>query len=180
MTLEDEIEKILSEFGIKYASDLNEEFNKALKKGGRKSPQEAALNFTPELKLDANAITIQVFASGKYWRYVERGRKKGSQPPSKVFNKKWFNTNNIDPRKAIFQLTVDYNKKKGFKNRKVKLLPFDKAVTRLGYLKARAIKKYGIKPKPFKDKVEQDGRLEDLQKSLSALVGKNIILNFNT
>lgn len=179
MALIDDIQNLLNEFGIKLAEDYNDAFNEALKKGGSKNPQEAALNFTPQLKLEANSLTIQVVASDKYWRYVETGRKKGSQPPSKAFGKKWLNKNNINPSNVVFALSVEYNKKNKL-SRKVKKLPFAKAANQLAFIIARSIKKKGIKPKPFKDKVDQDGRLEELQKKISELIGQNIILNFNT
>ncbi len=180
MGLIDDIKHLLDQFGVKLAEDLNHGFNDAIKKGGSKNVQEAALNFTPELKLTDTSLTIQVVASDKYWRYVVSGRKKGvRQPPSKAFGKKWQNTNNINPSKIIFEMTVSYNQKKGLARRKVKKLPFAKASTQLSFLIARSIKKKGIKPKPFRDKILEDGRMDELQSALILLIGKEIQLNFN-
>ena len=61
--------------------------------------------------------------------------------------------------------------------RKVKKLPFEKAVKQLSYLIARGIKNKGIKPKPFFDKVLQDGRINKLSEQVSNLISKEIIVN---
>ncbi|NBW23463.1 MAG: hypothetical protein EBR82_87535 [Caulobacteraceae bacterium] len=54
---------------------------------------------------------------------------------------------------------------------------FEKAVKQLSYLIARGIKNKGIKPKPFFDKVLQDGRINKLSEQVSNLISKEIIVN---
>lgn len=182
MPLKDNIESKLTaklkEFGVQLALDLNKSFNIALKKGGSKNVQQAKMHFEPSINNKPGVLNIQVLASDKYWRYVEAGRRKGAKaPPQKAFGKKWQNKLNIDPRKIIFDLTIEYNKRKGFK-RNVKRLPFDKAATQYAFLVARKIKRDGIKPKPFKDQVIDDGRLEVLQKDIAEIIDQEITIDF--
>lgn len=194
MPLKDNIESKLTaklkEFGVQLALDLNKSFNIALKKGGSKNVQQADMQFDPLVNNKPGVFNVQVIASDKYWRWVEHGRNgkkyrstdpkakanpKG--PPGKAFKKKWQNKLNIDPRKIIFDLTIEYNKRKGFK-RNVKRLPFDKAATQYAFLVARKIKRDGIKPKPFKDQVIDDGRLEVLQKDIAEIIDQEITIDF--
>ena len=173
MSLESDINKLVTDFGNKLVTDLNASLNQALRDGGSSSPQEAALHFEPSYKITTEGTTISVNASDEYWYYIEHGRKPGKMPPSSKLGKKWQNKQNIDPRKVIQEIQINYNKSKGLK-REVKQLSFDKAAKQLGFLIARSIGKNGYKARPFVDRVVNDGRIAALSKSLSALFKKEI------
>jgi hypothetical protein len=176
----EELDKVVKEFGRKLAEDLNKEFNKALKKGGSKNVQEASLHFDSNIVTSANSLTMQVVASDEYWKYVEKGRKKGSMPPSKAFGKKWQNKHGLNPSNIIYEMTVKYNHKKGFKDRKVKKLPFDKASKQLSFVIAKSIKEKGIKPKPFFSKVVNENKEKDIEIKIENILGQKVDIEFNT
>lgn len=173
MSLESDINKLITDFGNKLVTDLNASLNKALRDGGSSSPQEAALHFNPSYKITTEGTTISINASADYWYWIEHGRSPGKMPPSSKLGKKWQNKQNIDPRKVIQEIQINYNKSKGLK-REVKQLSFDKASKQLGFLIARSIGRNGYKPRPFIDRVVKDGRIENLMKSLSQLFKKEI------
>ena len=173
MSLESEINKLVTDFGHKLVIDLNASLNRALKDGGSKSPQEAALHFEPSYRITTEGTTLSINASGDYWYYIEHGRKPGKMPPSSKLGKKWQNKNNINAAKVIQEITINYNKKKGLK-RNVKKLSYPTAVKQLSFLIARSIGKHGYKPRPYLDRVLKDGRIEKFQKDLSELMKKEI------
>jgi len=174
--LNDELKTLLDGFAITLTEDLNHSLNTALRNGGRKQPQEAKLNFTHKIAFENNELTITILASGKYWRYIESGRKKGIMPPSTPFGKRYQAEIGVSAPKIIQEMQQKYYEKHKLK-RKVKKLPFEKAVKQLSYLIARGIKNKGIKPKPFFDKVLQDGRINKLSEQVSNLISKEIIVN---
>ena len=173
MSLESEITKLITDFGQKLSDDLNESLNSALRDGGSKNTQEAALHFNPTFQITTSGTTIRINASSSYWFYVENGRRPGKMPPSNKLGKKWQNKNNIDARKIIQEIQINYYKKKGF-NYNVKPLPFDKAAKQLGYLIARSIGKHGYEPRPFIKRVINDGRITALSNALSLIFKKEI------
>jgi hypothetical protein len=191
----EELDKVVKEFGRKLAEDLNKEFNKALKKGGSKNVQEASLHFDSNIVTTANSLTMQVVASDEYWKYVEKGRKKGSMPPSKAFGKKWQNKHGINPSNIIYEMTVKHYQKKGYiigkrpKNvksksgvfyRNVKELPFDKASKQFSFIAAKSIKEKGIKPKPFFSKVVNENKEKDIETKIENVLGHKVDIEFNT
>jgi hypothetical protein len=62
-------------------------------------------------------------------------------PPTKVVGEKWQSSNGISPSKIIYDMTIEYNKKKGFTKRIVKKLPFQKAAKQFAFIVARSIGK---------------------------------------
>lgn len=176
--MQQEIDKLIFAFSDKLAKDLNDSLNKALKDGGSNNPQEAALHFEPRLKITTSGTTIEIVASGDYWRYVENGRKAGKMPPPNKLGKKWQNKNNINAPEIIYKMQVEYFQKKRLK-RNVKKLKFDKAAKQLSFLIARSIGKKGVKPRPFIDRVINDGRLAMLGEGLSLIFKREISIQLN-
>lgn len=174
--MEQEINNLIVGFGESLAKDLNESLNKALKDGGSRNPQEAALHFNPRFKITSSGTTIEIIASGDYWRYVEHGRKAGKMPPSNKLGKKWQNKNNINAPEIIYKIQVDYFQKKRLK-RNVKKLKFDKAAKQLSFLIARSIGKKGVKPRPYIDRVLNDGRITKLGEALSVIFQRQIAVD---
>lgn len=175
MSLESEINKLITDFGNKLVTDLNASLNQALKDGGSKSPQEAALHFNPSYLITTQGTTIRINASDDYWYWIEHGRKPGKMPPPNKLGKKWQNKQNIDPRKVVQEIQINYNKKMGLKHN-VKPLSFDKAARQLGFMIARKIGKDGYKPRPFLDRVLKDGRITTLMAALSIIMKKEILI----
>lgn len=156
------------------AKDLEESLFRALKDGGRGNPSAVDIRFKGGVVYVPNGVKLQVYADKDYWYYIENGRKKGKMPPTKALGKDWQAKNGISPSKIIYDMTVEYNKKKGLTKRKVKKLPFEKAAKQFAFIVARSIKVHGIKPKPFIDRVESDGRINKMLSDLGKLIGKEV------
>lgn len=187
MTLDEQIYSLLSTFGVKLTEDLKQSAMDALAYKGKR-PREIALDFNQKIKLDKNGISF-IIEAPRYWEAIENGRRAGLKaPPSRVLGKDW-QSDKMDARKVLLDIQIKYNNKKHFnsaskglsfrKHKQPKALSFDKATKTLAFLLARSIGKKGIKPKPFKDRVINDGRLEVLGKQISDLVGKNLIATVN-
>jgi hypothetical protein len=176
LNVNEEIDKLLNDFGAKWANDLKTSLDKALKDGAKSGErvQTSRIEFVGGVKYYPNKVIISITPNEDYWYYIENGRKKGKQPPTKVLGEKWQAKNGISPSKILYQMTIDYNQKKGFTKRIVKKLPFQKAAKQFAFIVARAIGKNGIKPKPFIDRVTEDGRKDELAQQMGKLIGKAI------
>ena len=174
--MQKDIEILINNYAKELAIDLNKSMNDSLRQAGNKNVQDASLHFNPVVSFNDGSIRVQILASDAYWYFIEHGRKKGSKaPPSKALGKKWQNLNNIDPRKVLYDIELKYYQKKSIK-RKPKTLKFDEASKTLSFLLARSIAKKGIKPKPFIDRVKDNGKTTQLIDSLSTLLGKQIAI----
>jgi hypothetical protein len=175
-------ELILKAFGQDVAEDLKNSLNAALKAAGNRNPQEAALTFTPEFYDEPDGITMSIVASGEYWKWIESGRKpKTRRIPADVVGKKWQNANGIDPRQIILSLRTK-TKRKGLNYKQPKIkgkskpLNYDKAAKSLSFIIQGSIYKKGIVPKPFVDRVLNDGRLDKLRNQLTEVLSKGFKL----
>jgi hypothetical protein len=166
-------ESILIAFGQDVADDLYASLNAALKAAGNKNPQEAALSFKPEFTNDADGVTLSIVASGEYWKWIESGRKQGTKRiPADVVGKKWQDANGINAAQVILKLR---KKPKGLKHKASKL-SYDKAARSLSFVIQRSIYNKGIVPKPFVNKVLNDGRLDKLRNQLGTVLAKGFTL----
>jgi hypothetical protein len=65
-SVESQLKQLLDNFGIQLAKDLEVSMNKALKDGrkrGKGGPQQAALQFNPEIKADKSTFNLKIKAS---------------------------------------------------------------------------------------------------------------------
>jgi hypothetical protein len=170
-----EIDSIINHFGTKLSVDLMNSMNEAL---ARKNGQQADIRFNQVIERTADGVNIKIVADKEHWIYIEDGRKPGKMPPSEAFGKKWQNKLGINPSNIIYELTVKYKQSKKI-NTKTKKLTFDKASKSLAFLIARSIGKKGVKPKPFIDRVVNDGRIAKFSKDLADAMGKEIAININ-
>lgn len=176
MSAKDKVKDLLLVFGSDLAKDLDVSLRKALKDGGGKDLQTPKLKFDKKAYIDGNAVLLDIISiggapdgTGKYWRNIESGRKKGARKlPADVVGKKWQGGNGIDPRKVLVQLRLKKNPKLKISK---KTLNYDKAARSLSFIIQRSIFNKGIKPKPFVDRVVNDGRINDLKADLKSLLG---------
>ena len=177
MSLVSVIEAEFNVFGVQLAQDLKTSAVQALADGGRRNVNTIKLDFNSNVLIQGETITLTISAVNgsrgvDYWKYIETGRRPGARNiPADVVGKKWQNQNNIDPRRVL----ADMRAKKGLKAPK-KALNFDKAAKALSFIIQRSIKRKGIKPKPYVDRVIDDGRMEAFALKMRELVSKNIIL----
>ena len=68
----------------------------------------------------------------------------------------------------------EINIKAGIKSKKT--IPYDKAAKTLAFLIQRSIKKKGIKPRPFLNKVLSDDRMNKLKQMLAPVIKQQFIL----
>lgn len=187
MTLQEKIEAVCRNWARETAKDLKKSLEKALKEGQplRRGEQEASLNFSDVVTVDDKGnANIKIVASGEYWINIEEGRGAGEQrPPSNVVGAKWQGKNAIKPQQILYEIELNAKKKlsktsKGLSKPK-KQLSFNEAAKRLSFIFAGTISKKGIKPKPFVDRVINDGRVKILTKKISEVIGQDISAELN-
>ena len=165
MNVNEEIDKLLNDFTEQYAKDLEIEMFKALKKGGRGNPNPPDIEFKGGVVYGAGKVYLNVYSNKDYWYYIQNGRKKGKMPPPSVFDKEYMAKNNIKVQDIMLDIT------------KAKKKPtYLKAVKQFAWIMARSIGRNGIKPKPFRDRVIEDGRLDKLETDIAKIIGKDITL----
>lgn len=170
--------EIFEEWGKRVTVDLEKSLVQALRDGGNKNIQQPALNFREEPYIVGNEVKMDIIASGEYWKWIESGRKKGERRiPAEVVGKKWQGMNNIDPRQVLIQLRLKKNPK--LKSTKSSL-NYNKAAMSLAFVIQGSIFRKGIKPKPFVDRVLEDGRIELLAATLRKELGPLFKLEITT
>jgi len=171
MPIKEEIDAIIIPFGDKLAIDLKASLEAALKQGGSKNVQESSVTFEPKYVVTEDSTTILILPSQKHWKYIEYGRKPGKMPPSDKLGKSWQVSQRIDPRKVIAEINIKNNPKA-----KRKQLSFDAATKQLSFIIARSIGKKGLKPRPYIDRVINDGRVAQLTKDMARVMSKDITI----
>lgn len=171
MALKEEIDAIIIPFGDKLSIDLKASLEAALKQGGSKNVQESAVTFQPKYIVTNDSTTIQIVTSQDYWKYIEYGRKRGKMPPPNKLGKAWQVSQGIDPRKVLAEISIKSNPKA-----KPRQLSFDAATKQLSFVIARAIGRRGLKPRPYIDRVLNDGRIAQLTKDLAKAMSKDITI----
>lgn len=183
MALNDEIRKVLSEFGLKLTIDTKQSLKQKLdarasKYGGRKrtSRLEASAKALP-VTYQSGVLTLK-FEMNDYWDIVDGGRKASNV--SEDGQKKiadWSALSGLAEKIRISDLEVrkqkqSLSKRKGLKT--LKKMPFDRAKKAAGFLVARSLKKKSLEPTNFFTDVINDGRLEELKERLKELVKSEI------
>lgn len=169
-----ELDSVILHFADKLNKDLKASLELALKEGGSKNVQESTVTFQPRYKISEDGtIDIQIVTQQAHWKYIEFGRRPGKMPPPNKLGKDWQVSQKIDARKVLAEIKVKTNK--GL-TRKKKELSFDKATKQLAFLIARSIGKRGLKPRPYIDRVLNDGRIDQLTKDISRVLSKNITI----
>ena len=183
MALNDEIRKVLSEFGLKLTIDTKQSLKQKLdarasKYGGRKrtSRLEASAKALP-VTYQGGVLTLK-FEMNDYWDIVDGGRKASNV--SEDGQKKiadWSALSGLAEKIRISDLEArkqrqSLSKRKGLKT--LKKMPFDRAKKAAGYLVARSLKKKSLEPTNFFTDVINDGRLDELKQRLKELVKSEI------
>ena len=186
MNVNEEIDKLLNDFTEQWAKDLEASLDKALKDGGRNNPQQSRIQFKGGLKFYPNKIVISITPSDDYWYYIDKGRngKKKKWNKDGTSNPKAPRTEDLEKWVKV-NLTFSLSKKrqaiaKKIKNKTVKKaykqITVAKAVKQVAYVVARKIGEFGVKPRPFVDRVIDDGRKEALAEQLGKLIGKEVTI----
>ena len=184
MALNDEIRKVLSEFGLKLTIDTKQSLKQKLdarasKYGGRKrtSRLEASAKALP-VTYQGGVLTLK-FEMNDYWDIVDGGRKASNV--SEDGQKKiadWSALSGLAEKIRISDLEARKKKQsESLSKRKLKTLkkmPFDRAKKAAGFLVARSLKKKSLEPTHFFTDVINDGRLEELKERLKELVKSEI------
>ena len=183
MALNDEIRKVLSEFGLNLTIDTKQSLKQKLdarasKYGGRKrtSRLEASAKALP-VTYQGGVLTLK-FEMNDYWDIVDGGRKASNV--SEDGQKKiadWSALSGLAEKIRISDLETrkqkqSLSKRKGLKT--LKKMPFDRAKKAAGYLVARSLKKKSLEPTNFFTDVINDGRLDELKERLKELVKAEI------
>lgn len=165
------LDEIILPFGNKFSIDLKASLEKSLKDSGSKNVEESAVTFQPKYDLSNGNISIKILTNQDYWKYIEFGRKPGKMPPPNKLGKEWQVSQKIDARRVIAEINIKSNPKG-----KPKRLSFDAAAKQLSFLIARSIGKKGLKPRPYIDRVLNDGRIDKLKKDIADIFKKEITI----
>lgn len=178
--LKDKIEAVSRNFARKLEQDLMTSLNKALD-FPKDNGQNSRLTFSNSIVATNNSVNIKILASDDYWINIEDGRGKNKKaPPSDTLGKEWQLSHNIDARKILKEIQINYQTKKGLSKINKRLtkiskgLSFDKAAKQLSFIFARSIGKKGIPAKPFVDRVINDGRLKTFASTIAKIIGEEI------
>lgn len=183
MALNDEIRKVLSEFGLNLTIDTKQSLkqkldSRASKYSGRKrtSRLEASAKALP-VSYQNGVLTLK-FEMNDYWDIVDGGRRASNV--SEDGQKKiadWSALSGLAEKIRISDLESrkqkqSLSKRKGLKT--LKKMPFDRAKKAAGFLVARSLKKKSLEPTNFFTDVISDGRLDELKERLAQLVKAEI------
>lgn len=178
------IKNVLDEFGTNLVKDVQKSL---IKKGvetnaGQISKLGNSVRFVYKDK--ESVPTLQLVMSD-YWNYVEKGREEGGMPPVDVI-KKWLKRKAIDPRKILIDVALrrkSISKENSRKRKTLKKkapLNYEKALTQVGWMYAKAIakkgtiKRFGYNGAHFLEPVIKDGRVDKLKLELSNILKKDI------
>lgn len=167
--LEKKIIEVLTIWGEDLVNDTKAEIDEIFKDGGgQTSDLSGSVNYKVLNK--GGVINFQL-TMNDYYKFVEAGRKKGAKGvPTEVLGKQWQNSKNINAVTVLKEINI----KAGIKSKKG--LPYDKATKTLAFLIQRSIKKKGIKPRPFLNKVLTDERMNKLKQMLAPVIRNQFIL----
>ena len=183
MALNDEIRKVLSEFGLNLTIDTKKSLKQKLderasKHGGRKrtSRLEASAKALP-ITYQNGVLTFK-FEMNNYWDIVDGGRRASNvseEGQEKIAQ--WSGLSGLAEKIRLSDLEArkqkqSLSKRKGLKT--LKKMPFDRAKKAAGYLVARSLKKKSLEPTNFFTDVINDGRLDELKERLKELVKAEI------
>lgn len=154
--------EILEEFGAEVVGEIGKNIkDKDLVASGNLSK---SVNFNITIQLTDSRYTFQLNMA-PYWDAVDKGRKKGKQPPVKEI-KKWLQQPNV---KSKF----------GMENRDLSLRTLkDYQLNGLAYVIARKIGKEGTKPTYFYSSVITNERIEQLIADIQEAAAVDIIAQF--
>jgi len=182
-SLQDKIEAVSRNFARKLVQDLTVSMNEALD-FPKANGQNSHLTFDSDVLVTDNSANIKIIASDTYWINIEDGRGKNKKaPPSDSLGKEWQLSHNIDARKILKEIQINYQTKNGLSkvkkglSKQSKGLSFDKAAKQLSFIFARSIGKKGIPAKPFVDRVLNDGRVKLFSQEIANLIGSEIRTN---
>ena len=165
----EKVQSIINHFATKLSTDLLKSVNDVV----GNSPNISSLQFNSRVIQTQEGVKVQVISNFDYWYYIENGRKKGKMPPSDKFGRDWQTKVGLNANKVM--LEINAKTKKNTLKSKPKKLNYNKSVKTLAFLIARSIGKKGVKPKPFIDRVINDGRMAQFGKDMAAALGKEII-----
>ena len=197
MALNDDIENLLTDFGLKLTTDTKSSLKKKLDERAAKHKLHSGVN-RPKItsRLEASVLAEPIkftsdsikftFVMNDYWDIVDGGRRPGNvSKEGQVKIAEWARTRGVAEsiRLTDYDNRLDKQNEAKSKNTKrkkwvkLKKMPFDKAKKQAAFLVARSLKKKTIEPTNFFSEIIKDGRIEELQNKLSELIKTDIIIN---
>lgn len=188
MSLNSEIDKLLSEFGLSMVNDTRSNLQKKLDarsdkarakskiSGGRfNKPTSRLWASLQDNVIYSNEGVKLVIRMNDYWDVVDGGRKAGnvSEDGQRKIGE-WADTRGLAENIRISDLEKRKEKQKLSKRKEklkvLKKMPFDRAKKAAGFLVARSLKNKTIEPTNFFSEVVSDGRVKELESKLRELI----------
>lgn len=177
------LQLILDTFGTKLKEDTQKAIDEAIKQRASKNGGDFAGNSRLSASVRFYYSTrsnnpVFNLAMSDYWEVLNDGRGKGKTMPPTDSILKWIKKRGIkaelsDSKKKIIKLTTNKIERKDIKTKSIQ-----SAQRSLAFAIAVNIGKKGIDPTHFFDKVVNDGRLVELQKTISETMRKDIVIQF--
>lgn len=137
--------------------------------GGQATDLEESLDES-SVEVLGNGNVVVTLRMADYWKFFEKGRGAGKMPPSKPIED-W-----IKSRGLKVELTIKKKPRKRGISKVQRTLSYDKKVRGLAFVIRRSIGKKGIKPRPFFDKVFNQGRVNQLKEMLAPVMREEFII----
>lgn len=180
MTVEEKAESILGDFGVKLITDLRASLKEAgVTYGSGESKLAAKLDYKV---IENNKLVNFKFTMPEYGEYLDKGRgKTENSEGGKVYPAilDWVKRKQIVGKYQRKELASRRVVTSRSQKKALKKIPFNQAAEELAHAITRKIHRVGYKPKPFYDRVVNDGRLDKLKKDLGELYKKEITIEIN-
>lgn len=171
MAIDTAIKKTLDEFGLQLVEDLIDSLERNKHVGFGNNGSQSSIAGSIKFKIFGKDTEVLFsLLMNDYWKYLENGRRKGTQPPSQVFDE-W------QTSKGINALAIYRSKLKRPSASKVK---FKQAQKGLSFAIAKSIKEKGTikrfnyRGSKFYSNIINDGRIDDLTKTLEKALAREI------
>lgn len=179
MSLNNEIDKLLSEFGLSMVNDTRSNLQKKLderaaKHNGKSVKSRLWASVSNNVSYSNEGVKL-VIRMNDYWDVVDGGRKASSvSEDGQAKIAEWSATRGLAEKIRISDLEKRKEKQKLSKRKEklkvLKKMPFDRAKKAAGFLVARSLKNKTIEPTNFFSEVVNDGRVKELESKLKELI----------
>lgn len=181
MSLESKIEEFLNAWGTKLGDSANKAISDAVNYSTGQAPD---LQFDPSnsgVKFSGGKVTYSLALNKDYWRFIQSGVNGYDNSVGSIYSfKKGGGRIPISALMGFIQKrNLRVKLKEGVKG-KAKGLDIDKQRKSLAFAIGTSLKKEGIKPRPFVDKIVTPELNNELKQGMAKILGEEIVATFKT
>lgn len=170
------LKTIFDAFGTKLIEDIQKSLiSKGVDSDGQNSRLGDSVRF---YYTEINGNPVFHLSMNDYWEVVDGGRAPNKAAPPIEHLEKWIKRKGIKPKISLRKERIT----KGIKNKTVKKSyksqNREKAIKAMAFAMSKSIGKKGFEGNKFVEEILNDGRVEILQKEVSAYMRKEITIAF--